>query len=184
MPLQSQNKIRFKVIVTGISQHEKLVAERKKALTQLSIPDLKLEVKRRYEGAKSLYDARETAGKEDYFRRAVHELERAKEALKELSDAIQRKGEIDNDLNDWQTKVTGLYPEAKEAWSKQLHFRRSSYEGFVKREQKKEAKAELMILLRVIADPCDLEFQRLRLILENVWSGRLTENIICIERQP
>jgi pSer/pThr/pTyr-binding forkhead associated (FHA) protein len=184
LELESGNRVRLKITVRGSSQHAQWQAARRKRLEALDPSSLKQEAVRHLESGRTLKKERDTPGKEHHYRRALREFELAHEAFSVLSDVIYKIGQIDPDFEKLRGQAEVELKAAREEHERAVQVKRNAYEGHVKRGQKNDAVLELALLLRVMGDPCDVEYQRFAIFYERYFGAKVRDRVSCLEREP
>ncbi len=187
---RSGSKRVYSITVGGSSQHERARQAREEKLASLSGLELKALVARRLSQGEALESlSSETAPRhERYLRRVLHEYERAEEALERLKKIVSRSGELDPDLGQISAAVKEHADRAREACRKAREVEKMRYAYFVKRAQWDDAGKELALLLSLVGDRCDGDFQRYQLLLERWFQpsghyGGRFEDPGCIESE-
>ncbi|MBI3726119.1 hypothetical protein HY251_19490, partial [bacterium] len=176
----------YTVVVEGSSKHERLRRSREEKLALLTSVELKEAIRKRISQGEALETLENAPHRERFPRRALHEYERAEEALERLRKIVSRQGDLEADLGQISDSVKEHADRAREVFRRAREFEKLRYDHFVRREQWDDAGKELSVLLSLLGDHCEGDFQRSLLLLEKWYrpKGHVSGNFEdpgCIE---
>jgi pSer/pThr/pTyr-binding forkhead associated (FHA) protein len=173
IPFQSGDSRIFQIEISGPSHHDVLRKARKDKHAQLTVDDLRVQIKDRLRVADELKGiAERNPNPEKFPRRIYHQCEIAAELLSAYEKKINESGVADPDFDTMRLDVQAHVDDSRRVWLEMVGTKKQSYDDLVRTNRWKDAATELQTLCWAKGDTCDAEPQRYILILEKIYGPK------------
>jgi hypothetical protein len=173
----SRQNIAFDVQVSGESPHEVFRETRVQELRTKQARELRREIESRLASGERHTEERNVEGKEGYYRLAVTEFQAATDAALALQAVLSARGVVPPKDQQLVISCEEREKQAEREHEEFVARELALYRASVQHDGTSDQVRQLQRVLRAVNHDCDLEFKRLKLILEECFERSFQETI-------